>query len=327
MKTICFHSQLASSLDKFVLLHQASGTDYQSSALLLMRFDNFLTQQKIEPDVITQRLFQDYLATCSQMKPRYKANCLGVVSQFCRYLALTKPDCYIPLTIATKSSEDAYNPFIITRQALSDLLALARQLPPSGSLRPLMFTTLIGLLYCTGIRVGEALALNIDDLDLNHQRLLIRQGKYHKARWIYLSASAIKQLNDYLQQRQRIILDKTEVDKIEAPLFISSRKRRLAHPTLTHTFRKLCQQCGIIQNNRTPRLLDLRHTFATHRLLHWYREGIDVQSKLPALATHMGHVDIFSTQVYLHAIPELNDLVSEKFKTHCQTILNRGTQS
>lgn len=322
MKTICFHSQLASSLEKFVLLHQASGTDYQSSALLLMRFDHFLTQQKIEQDIVTRETFQDYLATCSRMKSRYKTNCLCVVSQFCRYLALSKPDCYLPITSATKSYEDCYNPFIVTREALSNLLALSRQLSPLQSLRPLMFTTLIGLLYCTGIRVGEALALNIDDLDLNNQRLLIRQGKYHKARWIYLSASIIEQLNDYLQQRQRIILDKTE-----SPLFISSLKRRLAHPTLTQTFKKLCRQCGIVQNNRTPRLMDLRHTFATHRLLQWYREGVDVQSKLPALATHMGHVDIFSTQVYLHATPELKDLVSEKFKVHCQSILNRGARS
>ena len=259
MKTICFHSQLASPLEKFVLLHQASGTDYRSSALLLMRFDHFLTQQKIENDIITQETFQAYLATCSQMKSRYKANCLGVVRQFCRYLALTKPDCYIPLTIATKLSEDCYTPYIMTREELSGLLTRARQLLPLQSLRPLMFTTLIGLLYCTGTRVGEALALNIDDLDLKNQRLLIQQGKYHKARWIYLSASIIKQLNDYLQQRQCIILGKTEVDKIEAPLFISSLKRRLAHSTLTHNFKKLCQQCGIIQNNRPPRLLDLRH--------------------------------------------------------------------
>lgn len=327
MKIIRFHSQLASPLEKFVLLHQASGTDYQSSAILLMRFDHFLTQQKFEQDIVTQQIFKDYQATCSQMKPRYKTNCLGVISQFCRYLILTKPDCYLPQTITTKSSADCYHPFIIAQEALSGLLTLARQLAPLQSLRPLMFTTLIGLLYCTGIRVGEALALNIDDLDLSHQRLLIRQGKYHKARWIYLSASIIQQLNDYLQQRQFIILDKNEVDKTEDPLFISSRKRRLAHPTLTQTFRKLCLQCGIVQNNRTPRLLDLRHTFATHRLLHWYREGIDVQSKLAALATHMGHVDIFSTQVYLHAIPELKEQVSERFKNHCQTILNRGMPS
>lgn len=316
MKPIQFHSPLAPSLEQFVAMHQASGTDYHSQSRLLMRFDNFVCQQKHTAVFVTKIIFQAYLSTCAQMKPRYKTNCLGVVRQFCRYLIQTQPDCYIPQSCAAKSSEDSYNPYIITVSELSQLLEHALQLSPQDSLRPLMFTTLIGLLYCTGIRVGEALSLNIDELELGKQRLIIRQGKYHKSRWIYLSGSMCKQLENYLTQRECIL----SIDKSK-PLFISLHKTRLAHSTLTATFRKLCQQCEIHHHGRKPRLLDLRHSFATQRLLLWYRQGEDVQSKLVALATHMGHVDIFSTQVYLHAIPELKQLVSQNFSRHCQTIL------
>ncbi len=316
MKPIQFQSSLSQSLEQFIAMHQASGTDYQSQSRLLMRFDNFMSQQKDSMVFVTKTIFQAYLTTCDQMKPRYKTNCLGVVRQFCRYLAQTQPDCYIPQWCTAKSSEDSYNPYIIKAEELSQLLKHAMQLSPQGSLRPLMFTTLIGLLYCTGIRVGEALALNIDDLELSQQRLIIRQGKYHKSRWIYLSGSLCNQLESYLSQRQCVLSSEQK-----KPLFISLRKTRLAHPTLTATFKKLCQQCAIHHHERKPRLLDLRHSFATQRLLQWYRQGEDVQSKLAALAIHMGHVDIFSTQVYLHAIPELKQLVSQNFNRHCQTMM------
>lgn len=316
MKPIQFQSSLSQSLEQFVAMHQASGTDYQSQSRLLMRFDRFVCLQKDLTGLVTQSMFQGYLTTCDQMKPRYKANCLGVVRQFCRYLVQTQPDCYIPQWCTAKSSEDSYNPYIIKAEELSQLLNRAMQLPPQSSLRPLMFTTIFGLLYCTGIRVGEALALNVDDLELSQQRLIIRQGKYHKSRWIYLSGSLCNQLESYLSQRQCVLCREQS-----SPLFISLRKTRLAHPTLTATFKKLCQQCAIHHHGIKPRLLDLRHSFATQRILQWYRQGEDVQSKLVALATHMGHVDIFSTQVYLHAIPELKQLVSQNFKRHCQTMI------
>lgn len=319
MKPIQFHSSLAHSLSKFVAMHQASGTDYQSQSRLLLRFDRFVCQQHEQTAFVSKTMFQAYLTTCAQMKPRYKANCLGVVRQFCRDLAPTQTDCYIPQLCTAKSSEDSYNPYILTVNELNQLLERATQLPPQDSLRPLMFTTLIGLLYCTGIRVGEALALNVDDLELNQQRLIIREGKYHKSRWIYLSGSLLNQLEIYLVQRQCILSS----DKSE-PLFISLRKTRLAHPTLTTTFKKLCHECAIHHHGLKPRLLDLRHSFATQRLLQWYHQGEDVQSNLAALATHMGHVDIFSTQVYLHAVPELKQLVSKNFNRHCQTMIHRG---
>jgi len=101
------------------------------------------------------------------------------------------------------------------------------------------------------------------------------------------------------------------------PLFLNERSRRLHHCTVNQTFRHLLRQCAIHHRKHSgPRIHDLRHTFAVHRLLAWYRDGKDVNARLPYLATYMGHVDVHSTQVYLQATPELIEEVDHRFHKH-----------
>lgn len=322
MKTINFSSTLAKSLKRFIAIHQASGTGYHSSSILLQRFDKFAVQQNHRPPFVTKELYETYTLTCSKMKPRYKINCLSIIRQFCCYLVQIESHCYLPLIIKTRSSLDSYCPYIIEPDEMSRLLDYTISLPPKDSIQHLMFTTIISLFYCTGVRVNEALSINIEDLQFDQQRLLIKQGKYHKSRWIYLSTTSMQQLQCYLLERQNIrCKDETN------PLFISTRKRRLSRSALSQNFKKMCLKCNIINKTKTPRLLDLRHSFATQRLLQWYREGVDVQAKLSVLATHMGHVDIQSTQVYIHAIPELKQRVSDNFREHSKTIFHQGEPS
>ncbi len=103
----------------------------------------------------------------------------------------------------------------------------------------------------------------------------------------------------------------------DSPLFLNQRSRRLHHCTVNQTFRYLLRQCGIRHSKLTgPRIHDLRHTFAVERLLAWYRDGQDVNARLPWLATYMGHVDVHSTQVYLQATPELIAQVDRRFYHH-----------
>jgi len=103
----------------------------------------------------------------------------------------------------------------------------------------------------------------------------------------------------------------------DSPLLLNERRRRLCHPTVNMTFRNLLQKCGIAHHKRTgPRIHDLRHAFAVHRLLAWYRQGQDVNALLPALATYMGHVDISSTRVYLQPTAELLQQVNQRFRNH-----------
>jgi site-specific recombinase XerD len=185
-------------------------------------------------------------------------------------------------------------------------------LPPSNSLRPHTYRTLLGLLYSTGIRIGEALALNLEDFQSAEQRLYIAQGKFRKARWVPLSASTSQALQQYLHKRFKM-----RPRSPDSPLLLNQRSSRLHHSTVHHTFQSLLRQCGIHHNPLTgPRIHDLRHTFAVQRLLAWYRDGQDVNARLPWLATYLGHVDIHSTQVYLQATPELIAQVNRRFYHH-----------
>lgn len=309
MKTQMFRSCLAQQIASFISLRQLSGTDYGSQAWLLGSFDRFLAEQNLQQPRIIEEICDQYRQHIGHLTPRSRNNRLCVVRQLCRYLSRTDPLSYIPEPIRTLPSWQARRAYIFNPQQVSALLAAATALPPPGSLRPDTYRTLLGLLYSTGIRIGEALALNIEHFLPNEQRLYIANGKFHKSRWIALSASTSRELERYLIRRTDL-----KPNAPDAPLLLNMRRQRFCHPTISPVFRKLLHVCGISWSRSTgPRIHDLRHTFAVHRLLSWYRNGADVNALLPVLATHMGHINISSTQIYLQPTAELLGEVSRRF--------------
>ena len=311
MRAIEFHSCVAAKLQRFVELRRAGGSDYQAQARLLLYFDRFLVQRPAEPR-LTREITEAYQQTLGRLHSRSRDNRLSVVRQFCEYLSRTDPRCYIPERRRGIRPQDARRPHIYSASEVQRLLAAAAGLPPPNSLRPHTYRTLLGLLYSTGIRIGEAFALNLEDFHREGQKLYVAAGKFRKARWVSLSGTTSDALGQYLEKRQRI-----GPGGRNAPLFLNGRGRRLCHPTVHAAFRRLLGQCGIPHHRDTgPRIHDLRHTFAVHRLLAWYRDGQDVNARLPWLATYLGHVDIQSTQVYLHATAELLEQVDQRFHRH-----------
>ncbi len=290
-----FSSCLATQMKRFVDLRQLSGTDYHSQTLLLVYFDRFLVQQDFCLPYLTCEITDRYQKSLTMLAPRTQDNRISVLRQFCEYLATGNPQSYVPRPRKIIRSLGAHQPYIYHMSQLRALMAAADGLAPPGSLRPHTYRTLLGLVYSTGIRIGEAMALNLQDFDSSNQRLFIAEGKFRKERWVVLSESTSRALEHYIEKRIKIAPHWPE-----SPLLFNERRRRLCHPTVNATFRSLLKKCAIAHHKRTgPRIHDLRHTFAVHRLLDWYRKGQDVNAMLPALATYMGHVDIKSTRVYL----------------------------
>lgn len=190
------------------------------------------------------------------------------------------------------------------------MLGAAQALPPSGSLRAKTYCTLFGLLYTTGLRCGEAFALNVNDVDLDQQLLFVRQGKFGKSRWVPISASTTLALQHYLHERSRVA-----AASAQSPFFITPTARRLYHTNVDYAFREVLKRCGLRGGKGCPgpRLHHLRHSFACNRLLAWHRNGQDVSALLPALATYLGHVNIASTQVYLQPTAELLQEANYRF--------------
>jgi len=260
---------------------------------------------------VTREICERYLERLAKLAPRTQGNRFCVVRQLCEYLARNDPLGYIPEPLRGPSSRQTRAPYVFTPQEVATLMLAAMRLPPSGALRPHTYRTLFGLLYSTGIRIGEAFALNLEDFFFADQRLYIAEGKFRKARWIALSPSTAQAVEEYVDRRMR-----KEPRNPDSPLLLNER-RRLCHPTVHKTFRKLLDDCSIVSGDgRRPRIHDLRHTFAVHRLLQWYRDGEDINSRLPILATYMGHVNVGSTQVYLQPTAELLGEVDRRFRHH-----------
>jgi site-specific recombinase XerD len=306
------HSCLAETMQRFIAVRCLAGTDYQSQARLLGYFDRFLDQPGVTEPQLTREITDAYQQSLRHLRPRVQDNRFGVVRQFCEYLSRTDPQCYVPEGRSGRRAEDARPRHIYSTTEVQALLAAGGQLRPANSLRPSTYSTLLGLLYSTGIRIGEAFALNLEDLHSDQQCLWIAEGKFRKARWVPLSSSTSDALRQYVQKRHRI-----SPCAPDSPLFLNQCSRRLHYPTVHHTFQQLLSGCGIPHHKDTgPRIHDLRHTFAVHRLLAWYRDGQDVNARLPWLATYLGHVDIQSTQVYLRATAELLEQVDRRFYHH-----------
>lgn len=178
-----------------------------------------------------------------------------------------------------------------------------------------MFYFLILLPYTTGIRISEALRLRDSDIDWKNKVLYIRETKFFKSRLVPLSNSMMKQLEDYIQLCLRShIITNSQSFVFQNPY----RQGSYSHKIIQETFRNLLVRLGLKppHGRDGPRIHDLRHTFAVHRLEEWYRKGKNVQSKLGLLSTYMGHVSIASTQQYLTMTPELLQEVSQRFNRY-----------
>ncbi len=206
-------------------------------------------------------------------------------------------------------------PHIYRDDEIDDLLAAARRLGPVGSLRPFTYETLFGLMAATGLRVSEAIHLRDADVDLKHGMLTIRQTKFAKSRQLPIHPSTVKALVRYRKRREGHL---PTTDGM--PFLIGSRGRRLGLPLgerqVHRVFISLRDSLGWINRggHEAPRLHDLRHTFAVRRLLGWYADGADVDQKMLALSTYMGHAEIFYTYWYLTGVPELMAIAAGRFE-------------
>ena len=158
--------------------------------------------------------------------------------------------------------------------------------------------------------MGEALRLRLADVDLNENIMTIRGTKFYKSRLVPLGKDVVRLLREYLATPGR-------GNQHDQPLFQSRQHQPLRHSLVNTAFqrlRKLAEVRRSEASSRQPRLHDLRHTFAVHRLTEWYKSGTDVQTLLPALSTYLGHVDLHSTQWYLTMTPELLTEANHRFQ-------------
>ena len=240
---------------------------------------------------------------------------LGKLRSFARYLKQFEADTEVPDESIFGSEPGRVAPHIYHEDEITELLAAARQLGPHGSLRPMTFETLFGLMASTGLRVSEAINLRDADVDLKHGMLTIRQTKFAKSRQLPLHPSTVTALSHCRRQRAQHF---PATD--DSPFLIGCRGQRLGQPLgerqVHRVFNALRDSLGWVNRgaHAAPRLHDLRHTFAVRRMLLWHADGTDIDQMMLALSTYMGHAEIFYTYWYLSAVPELMALAGGKFE-------------
>lgn len=235
---------------------------------------------------------------------RYAAWRYGCVRRFLTVASCTRRGTVVPPPGYLGRPFGRRRPHIYTDAEMCDLLAATRALTPTTGLRPWTYRTLFGLLYATGLRIGEALALDCRDVDLAGGTLQVRRGK-SGPRLLPLHPSVVEALVAY-----RVRRDTRHPAPRSGALFLTElRGTRLRYPTVNIAFRQLRRALRWRQEP-LPTTHDLRHSFAVRTFLAWIRAGKDVDAELPALSAYMGHARPSSTYWYLTAIPELVHLVT-----------------
>jgi len=300
-------------IKKHLELRRSLGFVLRNAEYALSEFDFYLARFFPQAQSVTRAMITGYLQTLSHLSAGTLCDRITHLRQFCRFLFQLDPGTYIPERNLVPAAHTIRNPHIYTEEDTLRLIEAALTLPPSGSLRPHTYATLLSLLWVSGLRISEALRLNLEDVDTEREVLYVRQSKFFKSRLVPLSCSSILALGDYRVRRSTYGHD----ERPEAPFFVNERGRRCNYYTVRPTFRFLSRRLGFktIQGLE-PRLHDFRHTFATRYLNRIYHDGKKPGAALPLLATYLGHANITNTQTYLHPSFALLEKSGERFYGH-----------
>lgn len=300
-------SSLADHVQDYLTVRRALGFKLVGEETLLREFVAFA--DAAGQRTVTTEFALRWARRPASGSPNYLSRRLRAVRAFARYLHALDPACEVPPLELLPASKYRPAPYLYRDEDVLALMAAACGLRPL--LRAATFETLIGLLACTGLRIGEAIHLDRDDVDLEGKVLIVRDSKFGKSREVLLHASAVRALAAYAQLRNRLCPQAKD-----RSFFITTRGTRLCHPSFHQPFRALLKQAGIKHPSpsRNVRIHDLRHSFAVRTLLGWYRDGGDVAARMPLLSTYMGHVDPAASYWYLSAAPELLALAADRLE-------------
>lgn len=297
--TNVLQSALATEIAAFIQEKRSCGCRYAAEEALLIRLDRSLCGNPGEDRTLSREQIERFITKQPHERPRtHKARVL-LVRQFALFLRRRGIEAHVPDSKLVGIIHMDYAPHIFTRQQVRQILTAVDGLRPDprNPERQLVMPELFRLLCGCGLRVSESLHLRIDDVDLERGVLTVREGKFGKDRLVPMAASLTDRLRRYVKVMK---LDDPQAVLFPNPLGLPYDKR-----TIYAYFRRALRDCGIPHGGRGrgPRLHDLRHTFAVHCLQRWYRQGENLNARLPLLVAYMGHESLRGTQRYLRLTP------------------------
>ncbi len=312
-----YGSDLGPLIREHVARMQSLGCKYETKERDLRRFDRFLqTRLDLAGSPIEALLDAWRLSAPGLRQQLCVQQCGRTLTQALLRNDATTPILSIDVGLQRRVLREERKPYLFTDGEVDRLFDAARAFPTGGApLRRVAVYSMLALAYCVGLRVGEIASLTVADVDLDDGLLEIRDTKHFKSRRLPVSPTVVDVLSRYLAAR----IDAGAPDESDAPLWWNTSHRKgycygQVEKLLTLVIRRAglkpaLGRCG-------PRVHDLRHSFVAHRMVRWYRDGVNVQNRLPYLATFLGHKDLQSTLVYLNVTPELLQQASERYRKH-----------
>jgi len=300
---------LTTAVDSYLAMRRALGYRLRDTEMILRDFAAF-ADAKQDSHVVTQTVLE-WIRTANG-SPLRSCVRLRTVVRFARYLQAEDQRHEVPPENAFgRHRPQRRPPFLFTPAEVAALVRAARALEPQGALRPHLYSTLFGLIACTGLRISEALNLQIDDV--TSDGLVVRNTKFAKSRLLPLHPSAKSQLEHYLEHRSQ--------EASTCPfVFISGKGAQLHANTVRHVFRRLVNTLGITHGTRRPRIHDLRFYFANQALTHSPTDHQGISHHMVALTTYLGHSDARNSYWYLEATPALFSRIAER----CEAFVEGG---
>jgi len=288
------------SIDDYLALRRGLGFKLREYGLCLLEFTSFMKMNGSTH--ITSKLAVEYATRRQDEKPVSWTRRLAIIRGFARFRIGDDPKTEIPPVGLLKFRSQRAQPYVYSQDEIHHLLEAALKIESPHVLQPHTYHCLFGLLAVSGLRLGEAINLQPQDLNWSEGVLTIRDAKFGKTRLVPLHSSTLAVLRDYADLR-----DRTFAGRALPSFFVTTHGTKLEKTNLSRIFRELSRQIGIrkpgVRNG--PRLHDFRHRFAIETLLHWYRYNQSVPQRMPTLSTYLGHVNVSGTYWYLSSTPEL----------------------
>jgi integrase len=306
-----FKSVFAPYFESFVKMKAVMGFTTSKIEYIFKELDELYGAMQLQEPILTKELVKVWRESRLNDSERTLYDKWSIISQFSRYMCHCGFICYVPPM--PRQKDKVFIPRIFTHEEMRCFFAAVDGLR-SRSIHPHLclfsMPALFRVLYATGMRIGEALSLNNEDINFVKGVILIKKTKNQRQRIIPITPSLEMVLRQYLRCRDKMPIK--DIGRGNAPLFISHTGNRISKSTAYTWFRKILKLCNIpfIGGNHGPRLHDLRHTFAVHTLMKQVKSGKDMCCLLPILSVFMGHKTLLGTESYVRLtsemFPELN---------------------
>jgi integrase len=296
---------LSRHVEDYLRLRRALGYKLERAGHLLPKLAAYL--ETAGATTVTAQLAIEWARLPEHAHPNHWAQRLTIARGFARYLQTIDPTTEVPPSGVFPARRCRPTPYLWSQGDVCRLLERARML--HSPLRAATHEALFGLLAATGMRLGEAIGLRRDDVDLRAGLVTIRQAKFDRVRLVPLHPTAIEALSVYAAERDHLC-PRRRCDAF----FISTAGTALSRSAVDKTLRGITTAMGLRTDTVRPRAHDLRHSFAVDTLIRWYQSGLDVDEHIAVLSTYLGHVSPADTYWYLSAAPELMALAAERLE-------------